>query len=231
MIGITFFLTFLTTYCLAESSESTGTSSSDVVILTEANFEHETQASSGATTGDWLVEFYAPWSDYFFIFLTFFRCSHCKHLQPVWEELATALKGKVNVAKVDVTSNRALGTRFDIKGFPTIKFFRQGKIYDYSGRRTKDAFVTFVEGGYQSATSGEVPPMPTFIEQIQKSVTEPFLAAYQDVLKGRYTSPNVFLVAMPLFVVIVLTFAILVIPDADTPPKKQSSGKEGPKKD
>lgn len=149
----------------------------------------------------------------------------------MWEEVATTLKGKVNVAKVDVTANRGLGTRFDIKGFPTIKFFRQGKIYDYSGRRTKDAFVDYVTGGYQSATSNDVPPMPTVIEQLQKTVSEPFLAAYQDILKGRYTSPNVFLIAMPLFVVVVLTFAILVIPDADTPPPKKTPAKEGPKKD
>lgn len=31
-----------------------------VKVLTDANFEHDTQASTGATTGDWFVEFYAP---------------------------------------------------------------------------------------------------------------------------------------------------------------------------
>jgi hypothetical protein len=35
--------------------------SSDVVVLTTENFEHLTQAATGATTGDWLIEFYAPW--------------------------------------------------------------------------------------------------------------------------------------------------------------------------
>lgn len=42
---------------------------SDVVVLTESNFELETQASTGSTTGDWLVEFYAPW--YFISFISF----------------------------------------------------------------------------------------------------------------------------------------------------------------
>ena len=56
---------------------------------------------------------------------------HCKKLQPVWDELATELKGKVNVGKVDVTENRPLGSRFDIKGFPTIKFFHGGEIFPY----------------------------------------------------------------------------------------------------
>ena len=30
-------------------------------VLTDKNFEHDTQAVTGATTGDWLIEFYAPW--------------------------------------------------------------------------------------------------------------------------------------------------------------------------
>lgn len=37
------------------------TAASEVVVLTDANFEHLTQAATGATTGDWLVAFKAPW--------------------------------------------------------------------------------------------------------------------------------------------------------------------------
>lgn len=33
---------------------------SEVVVLTESTFEHDTQLSTGATTGDWFIEFYAP---------------------------------------------------------------------------------------------------------------------------------------------------------------------------
>jgi thioredoxin-like negative regulator of GroEL len=39
---------------------------SEIVTLNSENFEHLTQASTGATTGDWLIKFYAPW------------CGHCK---------------------------------------------------------------------------------------------------------------------------------------------------------
>jgi hypothetical protein len=39
------------------------------------------------------------------------------------------------VAKVDMTENKALQGRFDIKGFPTLKFFSKGDMYPFSGKR------------------------------------------------------------------------------------------------
>ena len=65
-----------------------------VVVLHDDEFEKLTQATTGATTGDWIIEFYAPW------------CGHCKQLTPVWEHLAKRLQGKVNVAKVDCTDEK-----------------------------------------------------------------------------------------------------------------------------
>jgi len=46
----------------------------------------------------WFVEVYAPW------------CGHCKKLAPVWEEVATALKGKVKVGKIDGTEEKRLAS-------------------------------------------------------------------------------------------------------------------------
>jgi len=108
-------------------------SEGDVVELDQSNFEHLTQLNSGATTGDWFIKFYAPW------------CGHCKRLAPTWEEVATELKGEVNVAKVDVTQNRALGKQFGVKGFPTLLLFRRGKMVKYSGARDKDSLVAWAK--------------------------------------------------------------------------------------
>ena len=36
----------------------------EVHVLTDSTFEHQTQASTGQTTGKWLVKFYAPWCEY-----------------------------------------------------------------------------------------------------------------------------------------------------------------------
>merc|ERR1711988_1976463 len=78
----------------------------DLIVLTDSNFEHDTQASTGMTTGPWFVKFFAPW------------CGHCKSMAPAWEEVATQLKGQVNVAEVDCTLHHDLRERFEIKSFP-----------------------------------------------------------------------------------------------------------------
>lgn len=49
---------------------------------------------------------------------------HCKNLQPEYELLATTWKGQeVNIVQVDADAHRSLGQRFNVRGFPTIKYF------------------------------------------------------------------------------------------------------------
>ncbi|GAB5373452.1 hypothetical protein AAMO2058_001752800 [Amorphochlora amoebiformis] len=122
-----------------------------VHVLDKDTFEHDTQASTGATTGDWFVKFYAPW------------CGHCRKLEPTWEGLAKKLKKKVTVAKVDVTANQVLGQRFDIEGFPTLLFFHNGKMYKYKGKRSLDALEKFALGGYNRVEGKDVPKAPSVI--------------------------------------------------------------------
>lgn len=98
---------------LAALAFFTGVSASeeDVVILTDSNFQNLVMEDEKSI---WFVEFYAPW------------CGHCKHLEPVWNDLAGELKGKVNVGKVDATQETVLGGRFAVQGYPTIKLFPAG---------------------------------------------------------------------------------------------------------
>ena len=180
---------------------------SDVVVLDTSNFEHLTQASTGMTTGDWLIEFYAPW------------CGHCKHLAPVYEEVATALKGEVNVAKVDAAAHRALGSRFEVKGFPTILFLSHGQVYKYKGKRTKEAFVAFAKGGYKEvAEQAEAIPEPKgVVGEFVSVFTKAWKASMKDISQGKFMTPNVLTVVMPsIFAFIML---VLVCIPAPTEPK------------
>jgi len=135
--------------CLARAGTENA-ASSEVRELTDDNFEHDTQAATGATTGDWLVEFYAPW------------CGHCKKLAPVWDELATKLKGRLSVAKLDATIHSYTAKRFDIRGFPTIKLFHHGKVYTYEGSRNLESLEEFALGGYAETEGVVVPEQPGF---------------------------------------------------------------------
>ncbi|KAL6054634.1 Protein disulfide-isomerase A6 [Balamuthia mandrillaris] len=118
---------------------------SDVIELSEANFYEK------VTQGEWFVEFFAPW------------CGHCKNLAPIWEDLATELKGKVNVAKVDATTNPTIANDFKVTGYPTIKYFRgDGTVRDYQGPRQVSEFQAFREVGWQIAT---MRPMPSELQK------------------------------------------------------------------
>jgi len=127
-----------------KAPENTG---SDVVILTDANFDTLT------SKGEWLLEFYAPW------------CGHCKHLAPTWEKLATDLKGKTNIAKIDCTVEGGLSRRFGIRGYPTIKFIKDGKVREYKGDRSKESMTAFVQGGYVNT---EASPIPEYVDPSQE---------------------------------------------------------------
>lgn len=75
-------------------------------------------------------------------------CPHCKHVLPEWEKIKQALQGKHAVA--DFESKHPMMTNFQIKGFPTIRYFPKGMSnpsvhVDYSGERTADAILKFLE--------------------------------------------------------------------------------------
>lgn len=88
---------------------------------------------------DVFVEFYAPW------------CGHCKKLAPIWDTLADKyadVKDKLLIAKFDATENDVpVSAGFSVSGFPTLKFKPAGsrEFVDYSGDRTLDTLIDFVE--------------------------------------------------------------------------------------
>jgi protein disulfide-isomerase A6 len=107
---------------------------SAVLDLIPDNFD-KVVLKSGIPT---FVEFFAPW------------CGHCKNLAPVWDELASNLeyaKNKIQIAKVDADSEKSLGARFGVQGFPTLKFFdgKSATPEDYTGGRDLESLSDFVK--------------------------------------------------------------------------------------
>lgn len=103
---------------------------SKVVNLTPETFDKTILES----TDLWIVEFYAPW------------CGHCKNLAPEWEKAAKQLEGtNVHIAAVDADKYGDLGSRYAVRGFPTIKVFGDDKTKpsDYEGQRKANNIVDF----------------------------------------------------------------------------------------
>mmetsp|Transcript_26592 Transcript_26592/g.57154 ORF Transcript_26592/g.57154 Transcript_26592/m.57154 type:complete len:233 (-) Transcript_26592:235-933(-) len=145
-----------------------------VIDLTDATFEHQTQSSTGQTTGKWLVKFYAPW------------CGHCKTLAPIWKELDQRLQEDdandgIVIAKVDCTKESQVANRFKVQSYPTLKYFADRKMYNYKGDRNIDALYAFVTEGYKSALpDAAIPPPPSLLDVKMKEFRQKFEALAQD---------------------------------------------------
>ncbi|VDN31109.1 unnamed protein product, partial [Gongylonema pulchrum] len=117
---------------------------------------------------------------------------------PIWEHVGHALADRqspVRVAKLDCTRYAGTASALNIRGYPTIIFFRHGKELVYEGERKKEAMVDFA-----LKASGPVigliedvrelsQPFFVFVEgKPEKTHTSELIDSYHDIAEKLFSS-------------------------------------------
>ncbi|XP_061471899.1 protein disulfide-isomerase isoform X2 [Rhineura floridana] len=144
-----------------------------VLVLKGANFERALEQHPNI-----LVEFYAPW------------CGHCKALAPEYVKAAAKLKSEnseIRLAKVDATEESELAQQFGVRGYPTIKFFKNGdksSPKEYTGREADD-IVNWLKKrtGPAATTLMDVTAAENLVESSEVAVIGFFKDAESDAAK------------------------------------------------
>jgi thioredoxin 2 len=103
----------------------------EVVEVTDSRFEEQVLSSPLPV----LLEVWAPW------------CVPCRGMEPVIEELAASLSGRVRVGKLNVDRSPDSATRLRIQGVPTLLVFKDGhEVTRMIGARGKAELVRALVG-------------------------------------------------------------------------------------
>jgi thioredoxin 1 len=103
-----------------------------IQAVTDASFQADVIEAS--KTQPVIVDFWADW------------CRPCHMLSPTVEEIARENTGKVKIVKLNVDQNMDVPGRFNIRGIPTLLFFKGGQVADQIvGAVPKEQIVKVIE--------------------------------------------------------------------------------------
>jgi thioredoxin 2 len=105
--------------------------SSNVVEVADPRFDEQVLSSPVPV----LLDVWAPW------------CVPCRGMEPVIEELASSLAGRVRVAKLNIDRSPQAAARLRIQGVPTLIVFKGGReVSRMVGARGKGELMRVLDG-------------------------------------------------------------------------------------
>ena len=101
------------------------------VKTTDASFDADVIKSAEPV----VVDFWAEW------------CGPCKMIGPSLVEIATEMKGKVKIVKLNVDENPGVSGKLGIRSIPTLMLFKDGKLSAQKvGAAPKGELVKWING-------------------------------------------------------------------------------------
>jgi len=100
------------------------------INVTDDNFDQEVLKSSKPI----VVDFWAEW------------CQPCKQIAPTLEEISEEMSDQVIIAKLNIDSEVNSGTKYGIRGIPTMLLFSGGELKATKvGATTKSNIVSWIK--------------------------------------------------------------------------------------
>jgi thioredoxin 1 len=98
--------------------------------VTDANFVSDVLQSDVPV----LVDFWAEW------------CTPCRKVEPLLEEIATEMSGKVRIVKLNIDENPETARAYRVMSVPTLTVFKGGQpVQSVAGARPKGDLVRLIE--------------------------------------------------------------------------------------
>lgn len=105
-------------------------------------------------------------------------------MAPEYDKAAKALKGIANIAAVDATKEQVDA---QIQGYPTIKFYVDGKASDYDGPRSADGIVDFMLRKFRNVAVSLLRLRTRESEEVQVVAMEATEVTLEALMKGTWS--------------------------------------------
>lgn len=98
--------------------------------VTDASFTSDVLQSDKPV----LVDFWAEW------------CAPCRKVEPLLEEIATEMDGKVSIVKLNIDENPETARAYRVMSVPTLTVFKGGRpVNSVAGARPKGDLIRLIE--------------------------------------------------------------------------------------